>query len=72
MPTYIYETIPLDESEEPECFEHYQSIHAEPLTRHPETGERVRRVITGGIFISKKSGLSTGKCCQGPGGCRDC
>ncbi len=72
MPTYVYETIPRDESQEPESFEHFQSIHEEPLAHHPETGVPVRRVITGGHIISKKRGFSSGKCCQSSGGCQSC
>lgn len=63
MPTYVYETIPKDESEEPIRFELKQSIKEEALTRHPETGQPVRRVITGGVsLMSSKSASSSGGC----------
>ena len=45
MPTYVYEI--LDTKGEPtgERFEAVQSIKAEALTKHPETGAPVRRAI---------------------------
>ena len=49
MPTYVYETIPDFPEEKPERFEIRQRMTEEPLTHHPETGARVRRVISGGI-----------------------
>jgi len=67
MPVYIYETIPRSENEKPERFEVSQSIKADPIHVHPETGKPVRRIITGGMFIPKKSGVfhaaSGGDCC---------
>ncbi len=45
MPTYVYEIISADGSGAG-SFEWVQSIHAPPLTHHPETGEPVRRIIT--------------------------
>lgn len=44
MPLYVYETI-RDDGEPGEMFEVFQPMSDEPLTRHPETGEPVRRVI---------------------------
>lgn len=66
MPIYIYETICSDNLGKGERFEIQQSIHADALTHHPESGEPVRRVITGGLFIPKKSGIHTG---HDAGGC---
>lgn len=45
MPTYVYEI--LDKKGRPtgRTFEHVQSIMADALTKHPETGEPVRRAI---------------------------
>jgi len=45
MPTYVYEV--LDKKGEPtgKTFEVMQSIKADALTKHPETGEPVRRAI---------------------------
>ncbi len=45
MPLYEYETINEDGSAG-ERFEVVQSIKAEPLAVHPQTGQPVRRVIT--------------------------
>lgn len=49
MPTYIYETIPESAAEKPQRFEVRQSMNDRPLRRHPETGQPVQRVITGGF-----------------------
>lgn len=43
MPLYVYEIIEKDGSSG-EQFEIFQSMSAEPLTTHPETGVPVRRV----------------------------
>lgn len=51
MPTYVYETIPQSAGEQPKRFEIKQSIKDAPLPTHPQTGEPVRRVITGGSGI---------------------
>lgn len=45
MPFYVYEVI-LPDGSGGERFEVRQSMSDPPLTRHPETGEPVRRVIT--------------------------
>ena len=45
MPMYEYVVIKGDGSEG-ERFELMESIHAPPLTKHPQTGEPVRRVIS--------------------------
>jgi len=47
MPTYIYETI----SPTPERFEVRQGFSDPALTAHPQTGEPVRRVISGGLAV---------------------
>ncbi|MFI5357237.1 MAG: zinc ribbon domain-containing protein [Opitutales bacterium] len=51
MPTYTYETIPRRAGAKPVRFEVRQSMNDAPLTAHPETGEPVKRVITGGYSI---------------------
>jgi predicted nucleic acid-binding Zn ribbon protein len=51
MATYIYETIPKHPDELPMRFEVIQSMKDQPLQRHPDTGERVRRVISGGLGL---------------------
>lgn len=56
MTTYVYETIPARSGEEPRRFEVRQSMNDAPLTKHPETGEPVRRVISGGFgFVAQKA-----------------
>ena len=47
MATYIYET--TDPKRPVRQFEIQQSMKDNPLTKHPETGEAIRRVITGGF-----------------------
>ena len=69
MPTYIYETVEQPNTQ----FEVKQSMHDDPLTRHPETGVPVRRVISGGYGILQKSRPSPPTahgCCGGGCGCR--
>ena len=56
MATYVYETIPPRDDEAPRRFEVVQSMKDAPLTRHPDTGEPVRRVISGGFGIMEKAG----------------
>ena len=54
MPTYVYEVI--DENGEPgERFEVVEKMTDEPLTKHPETGQAVRRVFLP-FGIGNKSG----------------
>ena len=45
MPTYVYQVINADGSEG-EVFEVIQKMTDHPLTKHPETGQPVQRVIT--------------------------
>ena len=51
MATYVYETISRQPGEAPQRFEVVQSMKDAPLERHPDTGEPVRRVITGGYGL---------------------
>lgn len=72
MATYVYETIPSIEGETPKRFEVKQSMKEAPLTRHPDTGEPVRRVITGGAGLmglasSSASSIGGGGCGSGCG-----
>ncbi len=74
MPTYIYETIPSKKTAKPKRFEIRQSIKDAPLSRHPETGEPVKRVIAGGVGLLTSSGPSGGhahtpSCGCGAGAC---
>jgi len=71
MPTYVYETIPQKPRQKPRRFEIKQSMMDATLTRHPDTGAPVRRVIAGGIgVITQRTAprRSAGGCCGG-GGC---
>ena len=71
MTTYVYETIPSKAGMKPKYFEIKQSMNDAPLTRHPETGEPIRRVVLGGFgTLSSKSGAdsSSGCGCE-PGTC---
>ena len=56
MATYVYETIPRAPGEAPHRFEVVQSMKDAPLARHPDTGEPVRRVISGGYGLMEKAG----------------
>jgi predicted nucleic acid-binding Zn ribbon protein len=63
MTTYVYETVPEHPSQKAERFEVRQSIKDAPLTRHPTTGQPVRRVISGGFgFIAQKSTPPSAPC----------
>lgn len=74
MATYLYETIPSSPGQKPLRFEIQQSMKDAALTKHPETGEPVRRVITGGfglMGVGKSSSPApaphrhSGGCCGG-------
>lgn len=56
MATYVYETIPRQAGDHPRRFEIVQSMKDAPLTRHPDTGEPVRRLISGGFGLMGKAG----------------
>ena len=58
MATYVYETIPRQAGEAPRRFEVVQGMKDAPLRRHPDTGEPVRRVISGGYGIMSKPSAS--------------
>jgi hypothetical protein len=51
MATYVYETVPHQPGEAAERFEFVQSMKDAPLTRHPQDGRPVRRVISGGYGL---------------------
>ena len=57
MPTYVYEV--LDRKGQPtgKTFEHVQSMKEAALTKHPETGEPVRRAIVAPNIAGKWSPL---------------
>jgi hypothetical protein len=71
MTTYVYETIPSKPGEKPRYFEFKQGMNDAALTKHPETGEPIRRVLPGGfgVLSSKPASGTSGSSC-GPGcGC---
>ncbi len=76
MPTYVYEVITKDGSVG-ERFEIAQSIKDPALTRHPQTGEPVQRVVTLPLVLGTALGAnaesgpgpSGGHCCGGGCGC---
>lgn len=70
MATYTYETIPREADEPVRTYEIQQSMRDAALTRHPETGESIRRVITGGLGIMT-SGKNTAPA-SGPSGRHSC
>ncbi len=51
MPTYVYETVGRPRRR----YEIKQSMKDDALRVHPETGEEIRRVITGGFGYMGKS-----------------
>jgi predicted nucleic acid-binding Zn ribbon protein len=69
MPTYEYETIPQKAGQRTVRFEIYQPITAKSLTKHPETGEPVQRVISGGLGVFTESRQSPGPSPCATGGC---
>jgi len=70
MPTYVYETVPASKNARPKRFEIKQSIKDAPLKKHPETGEPVKRVITGGVgVITSAAPASGGKSHAHSSGC---
>jgi len=54
MTTYVYETLPTNKSEKLKHFEIRQSMKDAPLTKHPETGAPMKRVILGGYGLLQK------------------
>ncbi len=70
MATYVYETIPQKKGAKPKQFEVQQSMNDAPLTRHPQTGEPVRRLIAGGYGIITQHAsppppaCGSGQCCS--------
>ena len=72
MATYVYETIPSKDGELPVQFEIQHSMKDSPLTRHPKTGQPVRRIISGGLGVlgsTKASSPSSSTHGCGPGSC---
>ena len=64
MTTYVYETIPAKPGEKPRYFEIKQNMNDKPLTKHPKTGEPIRRVVLGGFgTLSSKPASNSGSAC---------
>ncbi|HEX7861724.1 MAG TPA: zinc ribbon domain-containing protein [Verrucomicrobiae bacterium] len=73
MATYIYESIPGKAGQKPKRYEIKQSMNDQPLTKHPETGEQIRRVVSGGLGVMAKGSASSAPSgrhsCGSPGCC---
>ncbi|MFO1498930.1 MAG: zinc ribbon domain-containing protein [Verrucomicrobiota bacterium] len=68
MTTYVYEPVQQKPGQKPRYYEIKQSMKDAPLTKHPETGEPIRRVMLGGFgTVSAKSGSASGS--SAPSGC---
>lgn len=70
MPTYVYETVPKKAGQKVRRYEIKQSMKDEPLKKHPETGEPIRRVIGEGVGVITRHAPPTrrGGCCRENGG----
>jgi predicted nucleic acid-binding Zn ribbon protein len=70
MPIYVYETVKRPARR----YEIKQSMKDNALRTHPETGEEIRRIISGGLgFMSKGKGTAATPiargCSHGSCGC---
>ena len=67
MATYGYETIPQKPGDPVVQFEIQQSMRDNALTKHPETGAPVRRIISGGYgLIGANTGRSSESAAAAP------
>lgn len=57
MPTYVYEVLSKDGTPTGEVFEIVQSMKEKSLTKHPKTGEPVRRAIVAPNIAGKWSDI---------------
>ncbi|MCC7407197.1 MAG: zinc ribbon domain-containing protein [Phycisphaeraceae bacterium] len=55
MPFYVYEVVLEGEDEPGQRFEVFQKMSDPPLTKHPTTGQPVRRVISAPYLGGKNS-----------------
>jgi predicted nucleic acid-binding Zn ribbon protein len=74
MPKYEYETID-EKGQVLRRFEIWQGINEPALERDPETGEKVRRIISRTSYLGSKSSDSSaanvrGHSCAGACGCK--
>lgn len=68
MKTYIYET--AASCDDLKYYEIDQCADDEPLTKHPETGEAIKRVVLNGRALMKdKHAQGGGSCGCGSSGC---
>ncbi|MDD5200907.1 MAG: hypothetical protein PHC88_14015 [Terrimicrobiaceae bacterium] len=65
MPTYVYETVKRPAHR----YEIRQSMKDDALRTHPETGEEIRRVITGGFGYLARGKRSAAPAPRPRGGC---
>ena len=75
MTTYVYETIPQKPGGKPRYFEIKQNMSDKPLTKHPDSGEAIHRIVLGGYGVlsssqKKSSANARGGCCGGTGCCK--
>ncbi len=73
MTTYVYETVPAKPGGKTKRYEIRQSMKDAALTTHPETGEPIRRIVSGGYGFVKTGSpasvpQSASSCCHA-GGC---
>lgn len=70
MPKYVYETLSAS-GEILRTFEVWQGIHDPALESDPDTGEKVRRIISHTSVIGSSASASTAKASPSSGhGCR--
>ncbi len=73
MPTYVYETIPGDAATPVRQFEIFQRMSDAALTKDPDSGLPVRRIISGGAGVTglspKGDSAAGGSACQPGCGC---
>ena len=59
MPTYVYEVLDKKGLPTGETFEIFQSMKDDALTKHPETGKKVRRAIVAPAIAEKWSDMKS-------------
>lgn len=76
MPTYVYESIPSSSKEAVLVFEIDQRMSEAPLSVHPITGLKIRRIITADRGIIGSAAPECGSDCgipgSGSGACQGC
>ena len=69
MAIYVYESISEKPGEATHRFEFQQSMRDAPLTHHPVTGERLKRIIVGGYGIMSAGGKNQPNAASTPAPC---